>query len=331
MSTALETAEPQTTNAVLMVRPAGFGPNAETRGTNHFQANDDIPPNAAAPALREFEAMVETLDQHGVAVHVVKGLRDSDLPDEIFPNNWFSTHADGTIVLYPLCAKSRRWERRQDVIARLSSDLGFEVARIVDLSDLEKTGQYLEGTGSLVLDRVNRVAYAGLSARTHEAALAEFASLLEFEIESFATRDSRDREIYHTNVLMSLGDDFAVVCSAAIRPESARRRVLERIAMSGRRIIDIELAQLECFAGNLLELRGKSGPIIVISCAGLASLTTTQREALERSGELVSCDVATIERVGGGSVRCMLAEVHLKNAAICSRTVGRGRCWTTHM
>jgi hypothetical protein len=302
--------EPQTARAVLMVRPAQFGSNAETAGSNFFQRGGDGA-DVAHRARHEFDALALALAAAGVRVHQFAGSRSAALPDEVFPNNWLSLHADGTAVLYPLLAPNRRAERRRDVLDALAGSCGYRVERVVDLTELEARGEYLEGTGSLVLDRARRVAYACLSPRTHPNALAEFARTLGYETVPFTAVDAAGRPIYHTNVVLSLGTRFAVLCAEAI-PEAAERRALvKRLESSGREIIDLTRAELESFAANLLELDGAHGPVIALSAAALAALAPAKRRALERYGRLVPADVATIERIGGGSVRCMLAEVAL--------------------
>jgi hypothetical protein len=228
----------------------------------------------------------------------------------VFPNNWVSFHADGTAVLYPLLAPSRRRERRPELLDELARKRGYRLARVVDLTHLEERAQFLEGTGSLVLDRAQRVAYACRSPRTHDAALAEFGRELGYETCAFDAADRDGHAIYHTNVLLSIGARFAVLCTGALRDADQRRRVVERLA-AHREVIDLSFEQLHSFAGNLLELRAGASPVIALSATALASLRGNQRRALEAHGELVAADVATIERHGGGSVRCMLAEVAL--------------------
>ena len=302
--------ELQTARAVLMVRPAHFGSNAETAGSNFFQRSAPSLGDAALRAQHEFDALALALASAGVRVHQFAGQRGAALPDEVFPNNWLSLHADGTAVLYPMLAPNRRRERRPDILAALDTS-GYLVARVVDLTGLEARGEYLEGTGSLVLDRPRAVAYACLSPRTHANALAEFARQLRYDIVSFRAVDGAGRAIYHTNVLLSLGTRFAALCTAAIADSDERRAVVARLEASQREIIDLSNEELESFAGNVLELDGASGPVIALSAAALRSLAAPTRRALERHGGLVAADIATIERIGGGSVRCMLAEVAL--------------------
>jgi hypothetical protein len=336
--------EPQAARAVLMVRPAQFGSNAETAGSNFFQraptamdggsaanAGEGMdargratqgavagsksrprePHEAARRAQHEFDSLALALAGAGVRVHEFAGQRGAGLPDEVFPNNWLSLHADGTAVLYPMLAPSRRRERRRDILDALVDSCGYRIDRVVDLTSLETRGEYLEGTGSVVLDRVSRVAYACLSPRTHLRALGELARALRYDVVPFTAVDAQRRPIYHTNVMLSVGTRFAALCSAAIADADERRDVVARLEESGREIVDLSPEELEGFACNLLELDGSSGPVIALSAAALRALAAPTRGALERHGRLVTADIATIERLGGGSVRCMLAEVAL--------------------
>jgi hypothetical protein len=317
MSAPATPPEPQAAPAVLMIRPVRFAANAETAESNYFQHATGGGADVAARAAREFDALAVALAAAGVRVHAFAGQRGAALPDEVFPNNWLSLHADGTAVLYPLQAPSRRLERRADVLHALGTEHGYRISRVVDLSGLEARGTFLEGTGSLVLDRTNRVAYACRSPRTHADALAAFGRELGYETLELDARDAHGRAIYHTNVLLSIGTGFAALCSRAL-PDADRRRVLERLEASGRTVVDLTFEQLERFAGNLLELRGGGANarnnVIALSTTALGSLTAAQRSTLEAQGDLVAADIGTIETYGGGSVRCMLAEVALPRA-----------------
>jgi hypothetical protein len=293
-----------------MVRPAHFGGNAETADSNFFQRAAPASSDAAVRAQHEFDALAFALASAGVRVHQLAGRRDTTLPDEVFPNNWLSLHADGTAVLYPMLARNRRPERRRDVLAALDT-CGYAIANVVDLTALEARGEYLEGTGSLVLDRARRVAYACLSPRTHLNALQQFAQALRYEIVPFTAVDQAGRPIYHTNVVLSLGTRFAALCSAAIASSEERRSIVARLEASQREIIDVSRTELESFACNVLELDGARGPVIALSTAALRSLAPPTRQAFERHGRFVAADIPTIESIGGGSVRCMLAEVAL--------------------
>ena len=303
--------EAQAAGAVLMIRPAHFGSNDETAGSNFFQQPAAGLSDIALRAQREFDALALALSNAGVRVHQFAGQRGAALPDEVFPNNWLSLHGDGTAVLYPLLAESRRRERRPEILSALVDSCGYWIDRVVDLTKLETRGEYLEGTGSLVLDRERRVAYACLSPRTHVNALAEFGRALRYEVAPFAAVDAAGRPVYHTNVVLSLGTRFAALCTGAIPDTSQRSTIVARLEASGRALIELSMHELAHFAGNLLELKGTRGPVIALSTAALRSLVAPTRRALEGYGELVTADIATIEHVGGGSVRCMLAEVGL--------------------
>lgn len=299
---------------ILMIRPVAFAGNPQTQASNSFQDRDSGAIDAAnqAAALREFEGLASALNRAGVDVHVFDDTLEPHTPDSIFPNNWVSFHGDGSIVLYPMMAENRRLERRLDVLETLSAKHGFRASRVIDLTRHEQTGRYLEGTGSLVLDRVHRVAYACVSPRTDLDVLGDFAQQLDYDIVAFEAHDANGAAIYHTNVLMSVGERFAAVCTNAIR-EDERAAVLDTLRKSGRAIVELTLEQMAAFAGNMLELgSSRTGSVIAMSERAWEALTPPQRQALESStGAIVAAPVPTIERLGGGSVRCMLAEVHL--------------------
>jgi hypothetical protein len=295
---------------VLLVRPAAFGPNAATAASNAFQRAWRGPPSGLQRrVLAEFRAVVVALRRAGVRAHVFQDTPSPRRPDAIFPNNWVSFHADGTAILYPLAAANRRPERRTEFLAALG-DRGFRIRRVVDLAPLEDRGWFLEGTGSLVLDRARRQAFAALSPRTHPAALARFAAATGYRVHAFPTRGPGGRPVYHTNVLLALGQGFAVVAAGVI-PGAHRRAVLGALAAGGREVIRLDAAQLGAFAGNVLELAGRQGPCIALSARAAAALGPTLRRRLARHGELVPVPIPTIERVGGGGLRCLLAELYL--------------------
>ena len=303
--------EVQTASAVLLVRPAAFGFNAEAARSNVF-SHEPTDPETASRALAEFDALALKLSSAGVDVLILDDTVDPSKPDAIFPNNWMSTHADGTMVLYPMATAPRRLERRTEEVRRLFERDGFVVERIVDLSAHERDGRYLEGTGSLLLDRPRRRAYANRSNRTDPAVVAEFDQALGYSTMIFDARDPGGRPIYHTNVLLSLGTRFAVLCIDAVAPED-RDRLIRDIESSGRRIVELTFAQLRRFGCNLLELRtGAGDTVVALSSKARANLRPDQLRQLEAlGGELVDADIPTIEAVGGGSVRCMIAEIHL--------------------
>jgi len=303
----------QTTRTLLMVRPAHFGPNRQTEASNALQQPvNGSAASFAAAALNEFDGMADELQANGVQVLVIDDTDEPVKPDAVFPNNWVTTHANGDVVLFPLEAFNRRPERRMDIIVALSAEYGFSVGKILDLSAYERQGRFLEATGSMVLDRVNRVAYAALSTRTHRGLLQIFANQVGYEVCAFDTLDSSNRPIYHTNVMLAIGTQFAVICAAAITGSRQREAVIKRLASTGRKIIDITMEQMRSFAGNLLEVQGQDGePFIVLSKTAHDVLITEQRTILQQCGRLLPINIDTIERVGGGSARCMLAEVFL--------------------
>lgn len=306
------TQERQSAVDVLMIRPARFAANPQTLESNRFQYAGGDSEQIQAAALEEFDGLVAQLTEAHVRVHVFDDTPAPVKPDAIFPNNWFSTHADGSLVLYPMLAENRRMERRSDIVDALSNRCGFSVNRVIDLSARELHGHYLEGTGSLVLDRINRIAYACRSPRTDADVLGDFARQLGYELAVFNALDASGTAIYHTNVLMCVGTRFAAICSEAL-PEKERDPVLDLLRMTGHEVIELTHAQVAAFAGNMLELENTLGQTLVaLSASAAEALEDDQRETLERfGGELVIAPIPTIERYGGGSVRCMLAELHL--------------------
>jgi hypothetical protein len=304
----------QTTNTVLMIRPVAFHSNPETAASNAFQRRpgEVDPACEQAAALREFDGLVDTLRAYGVEVIVEPDTESPQTPDSVFPNNWVSFHADGTIVLYPMMARSRRAERRPDILERLAKDRGFRIGAIVDLSFHEADGRFLESTGSMVLDRVNRVAYACLSPRTDLDLIAEFGQRLEYEPVAFAASDATGVPIYHTNVMMALGEGFAVLCAEAIDDAAQSDAVLRKLEDTGHEVVVITRGQMGAFAGNMLALRAPDdGQLLAMSARAADSLTPDQRATLERYARIVAAPIDSIEDSAGGSVRCMLAEVHL--------------------
>lgn len=302
--------ERQCADAVLMVRPARFGWNPETADSNRFQRSG-IAPGDAAAALGEFDGLAARLDEAGVEVVVASDSPEPVKPDACFPNNWVSFHGDGSVVLYPMMAPSRRAERRTEPVAEVERR-GFRVTRTVDLGVLESRGEFLEGTGSLVLDRRRRIAYACRSPRTTAGALAEFSAALGYRIVAFEALGPDGRPAYHTNVMMAIGEGFAVMCADAIPDPARRAAVLTELGRDGGEVIEIDAAEMNGFAGNLLALSARDGaPLIALSGTALAALAPGKRRRLERHGAIVAVDIPTIERLGGGSVRCMLAEVFL--------------------
>jgi hypothetical protein len=302
--------ERQSSDAVLMVRPAAFGFNPETAATNVFAAA--IADECAQAALAEFDSATARLASAGVEVVVLDDSPEPAKPDAAFPNNWVSFHGDGRLVLYPMAAPTRRLERRADALVELLSARGFDVRDIIDLSGHEQSGRFLEGTGSLVLDRPNRRAYAALGPRTDRDALTEFEQRLGYSTLVFDAADRSGRPIYHSNVLLSLGTRFALLCPGVV-PPGQRQALIDDIEATGRTIIQVDYEQLRGFACNVIELRSSAGePLVALSASAKASLRADQIAILERlGGPLVEVAIPTIEVVGGGSLRCMIADVHL--------------------
>lgn len=307
----------QTTNTILMVRPIHFRMNEQTAVNNYYQkVIDNVLPEAVnAKAQQEFDVFVEKLQTVGVNVIVVHDTMEPNTPDSIFPNNWISFHQNGTIVLYPMFAENRRLERREDILDLLE-EKGFEINQIVDYTDAETESVFLEGTGSLLLDRVHRKAYCALSPRANEDLLIEFCEDFEYTPVVFTAHQTVNGErkaIYHTNVMMCLGETFAVICLSSIDDKKERKNVIKHLKEDGKEIIDITEAQVNCFAGNMLQVKGANNELyLVMSQSAYHSLTNSQLQALKKHNKaIVYSSLDTIEACGGGSARCMMAEVFL--------------------
>jgi hypothetical protein len=315
--------EPQSAGAVLMVRPASFGCNPQTAPSNAFQAKPGLAAgnDPQIGALREFHVLAEALERGGVEVLIAPDSEQPAKPDAIFPNNWVSFHHDGTVALYPLLAPNRRWERRDEILQQVVRSGEFRVSRTVDLTHREAEHKFLEGTGSVVLDRVHRVAYACSSPRTDLDVLGEFAQQLDYELMTFDAH-AGGAAVYHTNVLMAIGTGFAVVCSESIVNDAHRAAVLSKLRATDHAIVEITLAQMAQFAANILELAVPDGKLIALSRTALECLAPAQRRALESWATLIPAEIPTIERIGGGGVRCMLAEIHLPKRATASGSRG---------
>jgi len=302
----------QAASTVFLVRPARFAFNAETALSNHFQQAIAGLDEAAvqARAFAEFDALATTLRGKGVRVLVFDDTAAPAKPDAVFPNNWLTLHSDGRVLLYPMCAPNRRAERRPDILAALSRQ--FIVNEVIDLSGHEAENRFLEGTGSIIFDHEHRRAYAGLSARTDAGLFAAVAARLGYAPVAFHSLDARGHEIYHTNVMMCVGAGFAVVCLESIRDAAERATVVDSLTATGHEIVDISLAQVARFAGNMLALQPAGGPaLLALSQSAHDALTAGQRQTLGGYAELVPLPIPTIETIGGGSARCMLAEVFL--------------------
>jgi hypothetical protein len=304
----------QSASSVILVRPTGFGYDAETAASNAFQRRmDDV--EVKRLAAEEFDALLEALRQCGIGIAVLDPV-DAAAPNAVFPNNWFSTHADGTVVLYPMLTPSRRRERPAGTQAMLEllHREGLLARSVLDLSGWENEGRILEGTGSLVLDRSHQKAFACLSPRTIASGVEDWCRLMHYSAVPFtATMDGTltGQPVYHTNVVMSIGTGFAVVCLEAFPYPAERSEVVEELERSGREVIPITLVQMHRYLGNMLELRGRPGPCVLLSSTAFEALLPEQRKSIARYASLVPVAIPTIEAVGGGSVRCMLAENHL--------------------
>lgn len=302
----------QTTNTLLMVRPAHFGFNEETAGNNAFQVNDQsLSANEIQEqAKAEFDAFVAKLRAAGIKVIVVEDTSTPLTPDAVFPNNWVTFHQDGLIITYPMYAPKRRLERREDVL----NDLGrqFAITNHVRMEAHEEQDKFLEGTGSMILDRPNRLVYACLSPRTDAALLDEFARITGYTPVVFHATDAQGQDIYHTNVMMALGESFVVIVLDSVRDEQEKAALLARFAATGKEVIDLSLAQMMAFAGNMLQVRNSAGQtFLVMSTQAYESLHTKQIVQIEKHTKILHSPIKTIETYGGGSARCMMAEVFL--------------------
>ena len=300
-------------STILMIRPAAFGFNAETAANNFFQSDPgEDPVLLQQQALAEFDNMVGVLRENGINVIVIDDTPNPPKPDAIFPNNWLSTTPDGKLFIFPMFAPSRRAEKREDIFDYLAAH--FKVRDVQDWSEYEVEGRFLEGTGSMVMDHTNRMIYAAVSERTSLPLLEKFASANGYQAIVFVAYDKNGQPVYHTNVVMCLGEQFCVLCEEAIEEEWELIAVRQLLESSGHQIIPITREQMHCFGGNMLALQNQKGkPLIVMSQSARDALRKEQVQMLEAFGEILSIAVPTIERVEGGSVRCMMAEVFLES------------------
>jgi hypothetical protein len=299
----------QAPRAVVLIRPHRFQPNPHTRDDNGFQGYDQrrTPRQIAAAAYAEVTRVAERLTQAGVRVHLFED-ESASAPDSVFPNNWFSTHSGGRVAVYPMYSPSRQRERRSDIVEMLKAD--YRVQEVIDYSGLEREGIYLEGTGAMVMDHIDRVVYAARSNRTSGVALERFCAQFNYEPMLFDALDPAGRPIYHTNVLMCIGTEFAMIGLSAITDPVRREQVRRRVEETGRTVIDLTPAQVREFAGNAIELTGSSGRLLAISSRARRALSPAQLGVIEASATPLAADVGTIE-LAGGSIRCMIAGVHL--------------------
>lgn len=305
----------QITNTIMMIKPVSFRYNEQTALNNYYQQVLDnlTPEQTQEKALNEFNVFVQKLRSVGVNVIVIEDAKTPDTPDSIFPNNWVSFHADGTIGLYPMWAENRRDERREDIFDILVDEYDFHIEEIKDFTEFEEHDKFLEGTGSMVLDRENKICYAAISIRTDEIAVMQFCDEFGYRPVCFTANqdvDSKRMPIYHTNVMMCVSDQFAVICLDTIDDEAEREQVVETLNETGKEIIAITEAQKHRFAGNMLQVMGEK-PYLVISNSAFSSLTTQQKATIEKYCPILHSSLDTIEACGGGSARCMMAEVFL--------------------
>ncbi len=306
----------QATNTILMIRPAAFRLNEETAVNNYYQTTSEVLKNKDSNKLaqQEFDDLVQKLKDAGIDVVIFNDDGSLDTPDSIFPNNWVSFHENGDVALYPMFAENRRRERREEIV-KLLEDKGFKIQNFVDYTGAEDEDVFLEGTGSLVLDRINCKAYCALSPRAEEELFIEFCEDFEYTpvlFTAYQTVDGKRLPIYHTNVMMCIAKEFAVICLDCIDDKTERKNVLHHLQADGKEVIVISEAQVEKFAGNMLEVTDKEGEsITVMSQSAFTSLTKLQIATIEKYSVILSSDINTIETLGGGSARCMMAEVFL--------------------
>lgn len=305
----------QITQHILMIEPVAFRYNEQTATNNYYQQVLDglSPEQTQEKALQEFNSFVDALRSKGVNVITVKDTKSPDTPDSIFPNNWVSFHRDGKVGLYPMCALNRRQERREDIFDTLVDDHHFEISEIVDFTEFEQHDKYLEGTGSMILDRENKLCYAAISERTDEQAVMQFCDAFDYQPVCFTANQTVNDQrlpIYHTNVMMCVANNFAVICLDTIDEAEERTHVLETLQKSGKDIIEITEEQKHHFAGNMLQVMGKE-PILVMSTSAYNSLTQHQIKRIESYCPIVHSSLDIIEACGGGSARCMMAEIFL--------------------
>ena len=303
----------QSTDKILMIRPASSGYNEETAENNFFQIKlNENQDTLIARAQKEFDAFVDVLRNAGIKVYVFEDIKENNTPDAVFPNNWISFHDNGDIAIYPMFAENRRRERRSDILDRLEEE-GLVFNKVFNYTDAEDDGVFLEGTGSLILDRVHKKAYCALSPRADEDLFIEFCEDFEYmpiAFEAFQTVEEKRLPIYHTNVMMCVGTDIAVVCFDSIDKKAHKNLVSKSLLDDGKTIITITEAQMESFAGNMLEVCNQDGErFLVMSTQAYSSLSKTQIESIEKHLKILHSPINTIEALGGGSARCMMAEI----------------------
>ena len=309
----------QSTNTILMVKPSGFRFNEETALNNHFQMADESQTVTQIQhnAVNEFQSMVSMLQKNGIEVIVIDHENGAENPDAVFPNNWFSTHQNGDVYLYPMNAINRRLERRLEIFDTIKEKYNLRVSNIIDFTHGEKKNLFLEGTGSMILDRVNCIIYASLSKRTSQKLLSEYAKKMNYDVISFKSYHSSSNQsplIYHTNVMMCLASSFTVICLESILDQNERQRVIDKLKETEKKIIEITFDQMNNFAGNMLEVQNSNGDqFLVMSSKAYHSLNKNQINQIQQYVQILHSPIDTIEILGGGSARCMMAEIFLPN------------------
>ncbi len=300
----------QSTSYIFLVRPASFGFNAQTEVSNAFQQKSkQSASDISQKAIEEFDLFASRLQEKGIDVTIIQDTKTQVKPDAVFPNNWGTFHHNGTAILYPMATPNRQAEKRPEIIETIKEK--FQISRIIDLSEYEKQNKFLEGTGSIIFDHVHKKAYAGLSPRTDKDVLSELCNQIGYEAVPFTAIDAHGKEIYHTNVMMCLSEKFAVICLESIADENEKTNVIENLENTGHEIIDISLEQVNQFAGNMITLNNKQADITVMSQSAYNALTPDQLESISFYSEICPMNVSTIEKIGGGSARCMISEIFL--------------------
>ena len=297
----------QTANKILMVRPAHFTYNEQTAKNNHFQHKSSVS-NINEKALKEFDDFVETLRNNKIEVIVVQDTIDPHTPESIYPNNWFSTHSTGELILYPMFAENRRLERKPYVLETIKEH--FSAHKVIDFTAWEDKNRFLEGTGSMILDHNNRVVYACRSERTDDIVLEEFYTKMNSEPEIFNSYDDKGRNIYHTNVMLSIGEKYAVICAESITDENRKANIINRLKNANKDVLEISFEQMKKFCANIIEVRNSDNQnLLIMSETAKDAFTDEQKKVLEKHCKIISSPLTTIEKTGGGSARCMIAEI----------------------
>ncbi|MGB0524704.1 MAG: citrulline utilization hydrolase CtlX [Flammeovirgaceae bacterium] len=302
----------QRTSHIMMIRPAFFGYNEQTAKSNAFQnsLNNLEDANIQAIATQEFEQLASEIKNHGVTVNIIDDSLEPKKPDAIFCNNWVSFHDDGTVILYPVCTPNRRWERRRSVLDMIGQ--GYHITNEIDFSHYEEDGKFLESTGSMILDRQHKVCYACLAIRTDKDLLQKFSEKMGYELVVFDSVDENGIPIYHTNVMMGLAMNYVVICMESIKDEAQRNQLIQKFKDTNKEIVDISLDQVKQFCGNVIELENKAGAsLLIMSDRARHAFTPEHKAIIERHSTIVSAPINTIEKIGGGGARCMVAEVFL--------------------